>query len=201
MKEDINMVKKVEKKVLYTCESEINEEEYQNAVKYFPQVYWSLVKKGTMLNILAMLLFFILGSKLIDVLIGFIVLEILILIIYKVRLPYYVSKSYSNAIKKGQIETKLHTEFYKDYFIRKGEKDSLKISYSEIGKGVETDTNIYLMYPKNKKLIILQKKYCDEDLIEFIRKNITTLENHLGENQVSQKESNKVNKESVKNFV
>lgn len=194
MKEDINMVKKVEEKVLYTCESEINGEEYQNAVKYFPQVYWSLVKKGTMLNILAMLLFFILGTKLIDVLIGFIVLEILILIIYKVRLPYYVSKSYSNAIKKGQIETKLHTEFYKDYFIRKGEKDSLKISYSEIGKSVETDTNIYLMYPKNKKLIIFQKKYCDEDLIEFIRKNITSLEKHLGENQVSQKESNKVNK-------
>ena len=50
------------------------------------------------------------------------------------------------------------------------------------------------MYPKNKKLIILQKKYCDEDLIEFIRNNIPTLEKHLGENQVPQKESNKVNK-------
>ena len=107
MKEDIDMVKNGKEKILYTCVSEITEEEYQNAVKYFPQVYWSLVKWGTMLNIFVMLIFFIFGTKLIDVLIAFIALEIFILIIYKVRLPHYVSKSYSNAIAKGQMETKI----------------------------------------------------------------------------------------------
>ena len=42
-------------KYLYTCESEINAYECIKMAKYFPQIYFSYVKFGTLLNVFLVL--------------------------------------------------------------------------------------------------------------------------------------------------
>lgn len=148
---------------------------------YFPQMYWHYVIIGTVLNLIITAIIAITFRSLLGTLIFFAVYQTYLMILYKVRLEHYAEKTFNSMLKNGSTDTKIHTEFYDDYFIRQGEIETLMINYDEIDKCVETDTNFYLKFGKRNKIIFIQKNACDLELISFLREKFKVYENHLGE--------------------
>ena len=167
-------------KCLYTCESIIDGYEYKKMVKYFPQIYWAYVFWITFLNLLISAIIAIVSKSFVTTLGFFTVYQLFIMILYKVRLEYYAERSFNKMVKNGTSETKLHTEFYDDYFIRQGETSTFKIKYDDIVRCVETDTNFYLKWDKESKIIFIQKNACELELIHFIRSKFNNLESYIG---------------------
>lgn len=184
IKQDKIEIKKEEinNKRLYTCDSIIDAYEYKKMAKYFPKrVYWVFVLRGTLLNILLSSASALIFHNLIGTLVFFIVFEIYVMVLYKIGLEHFAEKTFNSYLKKGLVDTNLETEFYEDYFIRKGETVSLTIKYSDITRCIENDTNFYLEYPSRNLVTIFQKNRCDLELISFIREKFSNLENHLGD--------------------
>lgn len=174
--------KKKNEKCLFSCESVVDGYEYKKMAKYFPKrMYWVFVIRGTIFNVIISALIALTTQSWIATLIFLIAYEIYLLIYYKVRLEPMAEKVYNARLKRGEIEVNFETEFYEDYFIRKGEKSSVTIDYSEITRCVENDTNFYLEYAKKNMIIIIQKNRCDLELISFIRNKFSNLENNLGD--------------------
>ncbi len=170
-------------KCLYSCESIVNGYEYKKMAKYFPKrMYWVFVIRGLILNLIFSAIIAITSKSFTDTLTFFVIYQIFLMIIYKIRLEHYAEEAFNARKKQGPIDTNFETEFYNDYFIRKSESISFTIKYSEISRCVENDTNFYLEYPQKNIVIILQKNRCDLDLISFIRKTFENLENHIGDN-------------------
>lgn len=178
-----NDKKKSNSKCLHTCESIVDGYEYKKMAKYFPnRMYWVFVIRGVFINLIITAYIAITSQSWVVTLIFFIVYQIYLLIYYKVRLEPISEKVFNARKKHGEVDTNYETEFYEDYFIRKGKKISLTIDYSEISRCVENDTNFYLEYDARNMIIILQKNRCDLELINFIRNKFKNLENHLGDN-------------------
>lgn len=168
-------------KCLYTCESKIDCNEYMKMVTYFPRIYWSYVIRGTVSNLVLSLIITIIYRSFISTLVVFIFCQLWIMIDSKVRLKILAGKTFNSSLKKGRVDTEIHTEFYDDYFVRQGETVTLKIKYSDVAKSIETDTNFYLYFRKKNVVIIIQKNSCDLELIHFLREKLENLENHLGD--------------------
>ena len=177
IKENNNSNTFAKDKPLYCCESIINAEEYGKMAKYFPKVYWYFVIIGTVVNLLITAAIAIISRKLVISLIFLVVYQIYLMILYKVKLEYYASKIYN----PKNMESEIHSEFYDDYFIRQGEVETLKIYYSDINRCIETDTNIYLEFKKRNKIVFIQKNRCELELIQFIRKKFSNIDNRLGD--------------------
>lgn len=174
--------KRKNEKCLFSCESVVDGYEYKKMAKYFPKrMYWVFVIRGTIFNVIISALIALTTQSWIATLIFLIAYEIYLLIYYKVRLEPMAEKVHNARLKRGEIEVNFETEFYEDYFIRKGEKSSVTIDYSEITRCVENDTNFYLEYAKKNMVIIIQKNRCDLELISFIRNKFSNLENNLGD--------------------
>lgn len=174
--------KKKNEKCLFSCESVVDGYEYKKMAKYFSKrMYWVFVIRGTIFNVIISALIALTTQSWIATLIFLIAYEIYLLIYYKVRLEQMAEKVHNARLKRGEIEVNFETEFYEDYFIRKGEKSSVTIDYSEITRCVENDTNFYLEYAKKNMIIIIQKNRCDLELISFIRNKFSNLENNLGD--------------------
>ena len=193
--------KKVNNKCLYTCESILDAYEYKKMTKYFPQIYWSYVIRGTILNLIITSIIAIFSKNLLTTLIFLVVYQIFLMLLYKVRLEYFSEKEFNSIQKKGIVNTEIHTEFYDDYFIRQGEIETIKINYNEIDRCVENDTNFYLKFGKLNKIIIIQKNSCDLELISFIRKKFSNLENHLGDKSKFRGVKKYHNPEFIKKFM
>ena len=190
MKKEIK--KKKNEKCLFSCESVVDGYEYKKMAKYFPKrMYWVFVIRGTIFNVIISALIALTTQSWIATLIFLVAYEIYLLIYYKVRLEHMAEKVHNARLKRGEIEVNFETEFYEDYFIRKGEKTSVTIDYSEITRCVENDTNFYLEYANRNMVIIIQKNRCDLELINFIRNKFKNLENNLGDTS-SYKENKKV---------
>ena len=175
--------KKSDEKYLYSCESILDGYEYKKMAKYFPKrMYWVFVIRGLILNLIFSAIIAITSKSLAVTLVFFAIYQIFVMILYKVRIEHYSEQVFNARKKQGVIDTKFETEFYDDYFIRKGESITLTIKYSEISRCVENDTNFYLEYPKQNSVIIIQKNRCDLELISFIRKSFDNLENNIGDN-------------------
>lgn len=174
--------KKKNEKCLFSCESVVDGYEYKKMAKYFPKrMYWVFVIRGTIFNVIISALIALTTQSWIATLIFLIAYEIYLLIYCKVRLEPMAEKVHNARLKRGEIEVNFETKFYEDYFIRKGEKSSVTIDYSEITRCVENDTNFYLEYAKKNMIIIIQKNRCDLELISFIRNKFSNLENNLGD--------------------
>lgn len=166
-------------KCFYTCESIIDAYEFKKMAKYFPKrMYWVFVIRGTYLNILLSAIFAIVFRNFIGTLIFFILFELYAMLIYKLELEKMAEKTFNSYLKKGLSDTDIETEFYEDYFIRKGKTLSLTIKYTDISRRVENDTNFYLEYPIRNTVVIIQKNKCDLELINFIREKFNNLESH-----------------------
>lgn len=183
-KEETNEPKKKKNsKCLYSCESIVDAYEYKKMAKYFPKrMYWFFVIRGTIFNVIISALIALTTQSWIATLIFLVAYEIYLLIYYKVRLESMAEKVHNARTKRGDNEVNFEIEFYEDYFIKKGEKISITIDYSEISRCVENDTNFYLEYPNRNMVVIIQKNRCDLELINFIRSKFENLENNLGDN-------------------
>ena len=169
-------------KRIYTCDSIIDAYEYKKMAKYFPKrVYWVFVLRGTLLNILFTLGIAIIFQNIIGTLISCVLFEIYVMVLYRLGLEHFAEKAFNSYLKKGLADTNIETEFYEDYFVRKGESLSLNIKYSDITRCIENDPNFYLECPLRNLVIIIQKNRCDLELISFIREKFSNLENHLGD--------------------
>ena len=191
LKKDIK--KKNNSKCLYSCESVLDAYEYQKSVKYFPQIYWSFVIWGTILNLIFTAVIAIIAKNYVVPFIFFICYQIYVMILYKVRLEHFALKSFNAAKKRDGVDCVIHTEFYEDYFIRQGETTTYKINYEDIDTCIENDTHFYLRNIKMNKIIIIQKNACDLELINFIREKFKDLENNLGDNLGLTRNKKKVN--------
>lgn len=150
--------------------------------KYFPQIYWTFVTWGTIINFILTAIVSILFRNTVTSLIFLVLYQIYIMILYKIRLEHFAEKTFNSQKKKIITDTEFHIEFYDDYFIRQGNTEKIKYYYNDIDKCIETDTNFYLGLSKRNKIIIIQKNSCSLELINFIRKNFNNLENHIGDN-------------------
>ena len=177
------MNKEKKNRCLYKCESITDGYEYSKMAKYFPKgVYWVFVKLGTLLNLIIIAFISLVFKSWMITLFFFVLLEIYVLVYYKICLESVAERFQNNRIKKGLAEVNHENEFYENFFIVSGEKSSLTINYSEISRCVENDTNFYLEYSTKNMVIILQKNKCDLELINFIRSRFKNLENNLGDN-------------------
>ncbi len=172
-------------KCLYTCEELIDGSEYKKIIKYFPNIYRTYHREyviyGTIINFIFTTIIAGLYSSLVTALIFFVVYEVIYLILYKVKLEYLTARKWKHFQENGEIDKKINTEFYEDYFIRKSEKMSVTINYSEIGRCVEDNTHFCLDYSQRNMVIIIQKNACDLELINFIRRKFKNLESRLGD--------------------
>lgn len=193
--------KKTNDKCLYTCESNIDSYEYKKMVRYFPQMYWFYVLSSTVMNLVLYLILSILFRDVIGTLIIFVIFQIYIMILVKVRLERFAEKYFNSFQKKGGYDTEFHTKFYDNYFIRQGKIETIKIFYDDIDKSIETNTNFYLKLSKRNKIIIIQKNSCDLELISFIREKFKDLENHLGEDSNFKGVKKYNNPKFIKNFM
>ena len=108
----------------------------------------------------------------------FIILEIIYIILCKLKLGHYVEVTVNKQIKKNGLSKERYTEFYDDYFNRIRENTATKLYYKDIEKVVETDTNFYLKYGKNNDILIIQKNRCSFELINFIREKFVNIEKY-----------------------
>lgn len=173
LKQEIDDSKSNKLKKLYTCDSIINATEYGKMAQYFPKMYWTYVLYGMILNLIFTTLFAISTQSLVITLIFCIMYQLFIMIVYKFKLKKIATKSFIRANKKGNFDTEFSTEFYEDFFIRKGKTISRKINYEEINIYIETNTNIYLSVENKNLIIILQKDKCSEKLIKFLNNKIS----------------------------
>ncbi len=178
-------------KCLYKCESIIDVNEYKKMAKYFPKrMYFAYVKRNTFLNLILTAIIAIATQSLLYTAEFFVVSQILIMIIINFRLEYYAEQEFYALQKQGLLDEKIETEFYEDYFIRKGEKLSLNVKYSDISRCIETDTNFYLEYATRNVIIIFQKARCSEEVLDFITKTFANFENCIQGKTKVKKEKN-----------
>ena len=76
--------------------------------------------RGTILNIIITAFIAIISQSWIETLIFFIVFEVYLLILYRIRLESMAEKVHNARLQRGEIEASFEIEFYEDYFIRKG---------------------------------------------------------------------------------
>lgn len=183
------MEKESNEKYLFAYESKSTAEEYKKMVKCFPEMYWKMVRYGTILNLIYTAIIAILSKNSIETLICFIIFQVIIMLLYKVRLENIAEKSFNTMKEKKRIDTEFHTEFFEDYVVVSGETTSYKIKYSNIEKCVETDTNFYLKWGIKNIVIIIQKNQCEIELINFIREKFKKIEKN-SENKKDKKYKN-----------
>ena len=184
-------------KPLFTCDSIIDAEEYGKMAKYFPRFYWYFVIIGAGINLLITAVIAIISRNLIISLVFFVVYQIYLMILYKVKLEYYAKKIFN----PQNMESEIHSEFYDDYFIRQGEIETLKIYYSDINRCIETDTNFYLEFKKRNKVIFIQKNRCELQLIQFIREKFSNIDNRLGDSSKLKRARKTHNTKFIKIFM
>ena len=113
-------------------------------------MYWPYVIRGTVFNLLITVIIAVIFRNNTITSSFFILYQLFVLIYCRVRLESLVQKEFYKMKRNGEIDTKFEIEFYEDYFIRKGEKITYTINYSEITKCIDIDNNLYLEYPSRK---------------------------------------------------
>lgn len=196
---DTIQTKKKSHNFLYKCESIIDEYEYVKMAKYFPKkMYLLFIKRDLVINLIFLVLIFLLLSSLGDAIIFFIFCQFILLILYKLKFDSYSKKVFNEEKMQGSIDEHLEFEFYDDSFIKKGDFIKSIIKYSDISRCVEDNTNFYLEYLKQNEVIIIQKKGCELELINFIREKFNNVENRIEDNNIKISKNYK-NPNAIKN--
>ena len=143
---------------------------YKTTIKFTYEEYKkfndAIMKKKYILIVLILACLFIL--------IGVILLQNLVLIIFAIIYPFLFFLAKDIGVKKvfnsnSLLKDKeIFFEFYQDFFEIKHEAGDEKIPYDKLCDIVETKTNFYLMIAKNQGYII-KKDNMPEGLDEFIR--------------------------------
>ena len=166
--------KEIKNKILYECENEMTAEEFGIMCTYFSNYYWNFVPFGTLVAIICSVLLCLMGEGDFETgVVFFVMLEIITLIVYKIRLRKMCEKQFNKELQKNPIDTHYTIQFYEKYIIRKINNLSKKIEYKQITKVVETNTHFYLKIAKG--VIVIPKDKCESDLLEFIRSKFNTI--------------------------
>ena len=121
IKKKCDVIMSNNKKCLYSCESEINAYEYKKMVKYFPKgIYSSLVIRSLTIDLILCLACALISGKLVNSIIFFTMFEFVLMIIDWVKLDYFAGRTFESINKNGLYDESIETEFYDDYFVRKG---------------------------------------------------------------------------------
>ena len=158
----------MQKEAIFIFESETTPTEYGNVASHFPMFYWQYAKSGTFLSIcLISVVGIITNQSRRELIISFILVELFMLIFYKVRLAEMTKNSFIKSQQKYALDTHFINLLYEDYFLRIGEYTTRKVPYERISKVIETETNIYMELDGG--VIIFQKNKCSSEAIDFIR--------------------------------
>lgn len=180
-------IKEPEDVCLYSCDTEIDSDEYLKMIMDFPgyklKVYLYFALKSTFMIILISFLSIIQDGNVLFTIVFFIVAELIALIFDLINFRKNVIRTYEKNAKNSLYGPKEHNEFYEDYCIGIGERVSIKTFYSDIDRSIETDSNFYLKNGRGNNIKIIKKKDCSLELINFIRKKFPDMENHLGNEQ------------------
>ncbi len=164
---------------LFSCQTIVEPEDFQDAYKYFPEFYWRHVVFTTIVILICMVFYNIVSQRSFSLL-AFIIFSLIGMIYTKVKLNSIATNDYKN-IKKTKAENLNYVlSFYEEYLIHETENTNVKFNYSKMKRLVETDTKFYLKM--DDLIMIIHKSTCDLELINFIR-NIKSenLENCLGD--------------------
>lgn len=176
--------------------TKVNFYEYKKIRKLFPSAY--LKKILIVLIILAVLdvMLFLPPSSVLfeDVITVNIFILFITAIIFKFIDIIFVGIYYKIYLKKNYDCIDYTLTFYKDYFEKSNASEKIKIKYNDIKKVKETNENFY-MFLKNKSCVIVMKRKCSIELIEFINNTIL----NIGKNvQYSKTRRKSISKEDPK---
>ena len=164
----------------YKCNSYLDSYEYGKMALVFTNRMWlSFSIYASSYNVILCIIIFFLTKNIIDAVGSFIIIELVILILFRIKIREVAKIFYKIYLKKSESNYEL--EFYDDYFIRKG-NSSLEEKYTDIDKCIETDTNLYLCDSKKDIIFIIQKNECELDLVNFLRNKFDNLDSRLGGN-------------------
>lgn len=165
----------------YKCNSYLDKYEYGKMALVFPNKMWlSFSIYGSIYNLILCIIIFLLSKNIADALGLFIIIELIILILFRIQIRE-VAKFFYKIYLKNKLESNFELEFYNDYFVRKG-NNSLEEKYSDITKCIETETNLYLYDAKKDIIFIIIKNECELELISFIRKKLDNVDSRLSGN-------------------
>ena len=167
-------------KKLYECNSYIDSYEYSKMSKYFfNKFYFGFLLFASIYNLLISIVIFLITKNIIDLIGFFLIIEVIIVVVLKIKLSDIAKYIFKYQVKRFRLETSFKMVFYKKYFVREG-KINIEEKYSDITKAIETETNFYLEDNKKKIIFIIEKNECDLDLIDFIRKRFDNLDSRIG---------------------
>lgn len=155
-----SMSKNQNTKEIYKTEEELTAGKYRTLAKFFPfsitlliiMFFRSFIIILLSNNVVAFFLFFF--------------------IVYYVsrKSGNYAIREYEYLLKKGKICVNYKLLFYKDYFSVINSLSTQNIKYDDLKKVIETDECFYLLSENEKKInVVLDKRNCNSNLIEFVR--------------------------------
>ena len=160
-------MKKVEKP-LFSVESELSFEEYKKIVKHFPRVYWSFVISNFLLFMVIISILEVALNCSIDIVIVSMIFTLVgVLLINIVCYDHKVQKLYEKIIYYNDMDEYYKIDFYKSYLVKLGKYNQVKLDYKKIDNVFEFDSNFCLLTQFG--FIYIEKKYCNEQLIKFIK--------------------------------
>lgn len=162
-----------EEKFLYEVETNLDKEEIIKMVNVFKKdFYKAYAIYSIFLNLIFSAIIGLISGSILTTGIFFIIYEVYLLIYFYINLEKCYYKSFEKNVKKGISSFTGCSQFFEDYFIKKGTSVSYTIKYSDIDRFIETDTNIYLSCKNMGIIIILQRKNCSDDLVLFLEKKL-----------------------------
>ena len=193
-------MKKEKNDILYSVNVELSKEKYKAMTKFISfskSLFVIMLFRMSIILMYFVFLYFNDSQKRIyEPIIIFITLSIIVYIVSK-KTRKYAEKEYNWLVKKGKIDVEYELIFYKNYLKKEGYISPVKVKYSDLINIVETDDMFYLFVEKDNSIII-DKKNCDEELIEFIRNsNEQVYKNKMGKKKYNLKQEKNFNREVV----
>ena len=163
----------------YKCNSYLDSYEYGKMALVFSTKMWiSFSIYGSLYNLIFSLVIFLLSKNIIDAITLFLIIEVIMLILFRLELRN-VSKFFYKIYLSKKVESFFTIEFYQEYFKQIG-NTILEEKYNDIDRCIETDTNFYLIDNKKGIIFVLEKNELEFELVKFLRKKFTNIENQLG---------------------
>lgn len=160
-------------KKLFTTKSTMTPDRYGEMISSFP---FSIFGSLFLLDIFFIIILYIFNKLIFNV--PFYI-NLLFIVVFNIFTSIYLSINISNISKNNYIkkmnrlklplENESEIDFYEDYLVSKGRPAIVELYYREINKAVEVEDYFYFKCSKYNSNILVEKKNCSKELIDFIR--------------------------------
>lgn len=186
------------KGILFSIESNLTLTEYKKMFRCIPQFYWYILRTiSVRLLLVVLIISLIYKITILSTIILYVAILLIVAIIYKIKIEWLAEKVYKKYDKEKMLEKITITDFYNEFLIKRGNQCERKISYLEIDKVTETESNFYIQHNKSNTIVNIQKSKCTSDDIDFIRQ--------ISNSHIKVKERKKnysiTNKESIRKLL